>query len=97
MNSTNWVKLPFSHGLEIENHLVMDDGSVLTGEKLVETWNAMFDGAAAFLRNLPKTVIPEIIKKKIIKVEVSEEIKRDRKLKFVFITYKIGKKYARVN
>jgi hypothetical protein len=91
--------LYFTHGIEIENHLVSrKTGEVLVGEVLLAVWNSMFEGAAEFLRKIRKDKrTPKEIAKKITKVEVNEEIKRERRLKFVFVSYKIGKKPIRVN
>ncbi|MFX0183439.1 MAG: glutamate-cysteine ligase family protein, partial [Candidatus Hodarchaeota archaeon] len=93
------TELYFTHGIEIENHLVSrNTGEVLVGDDLLSVWEDMFDGAAQFLRSLKKSKsTPKDIARRILKVEVKEEIKRERKLKFVFITYRLGNQVVRVN
>ncbi|MHA2366557.1 MAG: glutamate-cysteine ligase family protein, partial [Candidatus Hodarchaeales archaeon] len=93
------TKLPFSHGIETENHLVLKDtGRLLVGEDLLNVWELMFDRAAQFLQDIvKKKKAPADIMKKIKKIEVAEEEKREKKLKFVWLTYKLGKKDVRVN
>lgn len=93
------TELYFTHGVEIENHLVSrKTGKVVVGDKLLHAWDQMFLGAATFLQKLKKDKqTPKEISKRIEKVEVKEEIKRERRLKFVFVNYKLGKKTIRVN
>ncbi|MFX0125166.1 MAG: glutamate-cysteine ligase family protein [Candidatus Hodarchaeota archaeon] len=93
------TKLYFTHGIEIENHLVSrKTGEVLVGDELLNAWEKMFSGAADFINKLKKDKhAPKEILKKIEKVEVKEEIKRERRLKFIFVNYKLGKKTIRVN
>jgi len=93
------TELYFTHGIEIENHLVSrKTGKVLVGDELLIVWEDMFDGAAQFLRSLKKSKsTPKDIARRILKVEIKEEIKRERRLKFVFITYRLGKQIVRVN
>ncbi|UCG03170.1 MAG: hypothetical protein JSW11_04105 [Candidatus Heimdallarchaeota archaeon] len=93
------TKLYFTHGIEIENHLVSrKTGEVIVGDELLNAWEQMFLGAAKFIEKLKKDKhAPKEILKKIEKVEVKEEIKRERRLKFVFVNYKLGKKTIRVN
>lgn len=93
------TELYFTHGIEIENHLVSrKTGEVIVGDELLSAWEKMFSGAAKFLLKLKKDKhAPKEILKKIVKVEVKEEIKRERRLKFVFVHYKLGKKAIRVN
>ena len=93
------TKLYFTHGIEIENHLVSrKTGEVVVGDTLLTAWNKMFEGAAEFISKLKKDKnAPKEVLKKIEKVEVKEEIKRERRLKFVFVHYKLGKKTIRVN
>ncbi|MFX1284251.1 MAG: glutamate-cysteine ligase family protein [Promethearchaeota archaeon] len=93
------TELYFTHGIEIENHLVSrKTGEVIVGDELLNAWEKMFSGAAEFLQKLRKDKhVPKEILKKIEKVEVKEEVKRERRLKFVFVNYKLGKKTIRVN
>ncbi|MFX0152106.1 MAG: glutamate-cysteine ligase family protein, partial [Candidatus Hodarchaeota archaeon] len=93
------TELYFTHGIEIENHLVSrKTGEILVGNQLLGVWEDMFNGAAQFLMGLKKSKsTPKDIARQILKIEVKEEIKRERRLKFVFITYRLGKKVVRVN
>jgi hypothetical protein len=93
------TELYFTHGIEIENHLVSrKTGEVIVGDELLNAWEKMFLGAAEFLQKLKEGKhVPKEIIKKIDKIEVKEEIKRERRLKFVFVHYKLGKKTIRVN
>ena len=89
----------FSHGVEIENHLVdINTGDVLVGNDLLTVWEQMFNGAADYLKKLKKSKnTPKAIASKIVKIEVAEEIKREKRLKFVFVHYRLGKKTIRIN
>jgi len=95
--SNQWHELPFSHGIEVENHLVNASGEVLTGKELLDVWETMFQGAAEFLSKITRDKsVPPLIRKRIRNIEVREEEKRERRLKFVFIEYKLGKKNIKV-
>lgn len=93
------TELYFTHGIEVENHLVSRKTSeVIVGDVLLNAWNDMFEGAAEFLRKIAKDKrTPKEIAKKIVKIEVKEVIKRERRLKFVFVNYKLGKKTLKIN
>ncbi|MHA2248112.1 MAG: glutamate-cysteine ligase family protein [Candidatus Hodarchaeales archaeon] len=93
------TKLYFTHGIEIENHLVSrKTGDVVVGDVLLSVWDAMFEGAAEFLLKIKKSKsTPKEIAKRIDKVEVKEVTKRERRLKFVFVNYKLGKKTLKIN
>ena len=89
----------FSHGLEIENHLVAaQTGEVLVGNDLLSTWEDMFSNAFEYLKKIKKDKkTPNAIRKKIVKIEVKEETKREKRLSFIFVHYKLGKKTIKVN
>lgn len=93
------TQLYFTHGLEIEVHLVSrKTGEVIVGDVLLNAWNAMFEGATMFLQKVKKDkVTPKEIATKMGKMEVKEEVKREKRLKFIFLNYKVGKKDVRVN
>lgn len=93
------MSLPFTHGIEIENHLVdIRTGRLITGDILLQAWKNMFEVAEEFLLDLPNDpTIPIIIKNKIKKIEVAEEIKHDHKLRYISIEYKIGDHVFRTN
>lgn len=96
--SNSTTKLPYTHGIEIENYLVDNNGDTIIGENLLVIWDEMFNRAYEFLKKkFTSKTIPSNIKKKIKKVYVAEEIKREKKLKFVFVNYQIGKKSVKVN
>lgn len=43
------TELFFTHGIEIENHLVSrETGEVLVGNELLTVWEEMFQGAAEY-------------------------------------------------
>ncbi|MHA2295597.1 MAG: glutamate-cysteine ligase family protein [Candidatus Hodarchaeales archaeon] len=91
--------LPFTHGLEIENFVVdSESGHILTGERLLKTWNQMFNRAAEFFEHLLKSSgTPKTITKKIKKIYVEEVIKREKRLKFIFVEYQLRRKTVKVN
>jgi len=93
------TELYFTHGVEIENHLVSrETGEVLVGDELLTVWEEMFQGAAVFLKRVKKDKkTPKYIANKIVKVEVKEEEKREKRLSFVFLHYKLGKKTISIN
>ncbi|MFX0084477.1 MAG: hypothetical protein ACFFAU_02285 [Candidatus Hodarchaeota archaeon] len=93
------TELFFTHGIEIENHLVSrETGEVLVGNELLNVWEEMFQGAAEYLNRIKKDKkTPKIIANKIVKIEVKEEEKREKRLSFVFVHYKLGKKTIKVN
>lgn len=93
------TELYFTHGVEIENHLVSrETGEVLVGDELLTVWEEMFQGAADFLKRVKKDKkTPKYIANKIVKVEVKEEEKREKRLSFVFCYYKLGKKTISIN
>ena len=76
------TELYFTHGIEIENHLVSrNTGEVLVGNELINIWEAMFNGAAEYLKRLKKDKkTPKYIANKIGKIEVKEEQKREKRL-----------------
>ena len=50
------MKLPFSLGLEIENHLVdIKTGKLIVGEYLLKSWDVMFEKAFEFLSTIPNS------------------------------------------
>ncbi|MHA1947886.1 MAG: glutamate-cysteine ligase family protein, partial [Candidatus Hodarchaeales archaeon] len=89
----------FSHGIEIENHLVAaQTGEVLVGNDLLSTWEDMFSNAFEYLKKIKKDKkTPRAITKKIVKIEAKEVIKREKRLSFIFVHYKLGKKTIKVN
>ena len=93
------TKLTYSHGIEIENHLTLKEtGTVLIGKDLLTIWEEMFNKACIYLNDLKdKKKAPQQILNKIVKIEVEEIEKHERKLKFVFIHYKLGKETVKVN
>ncbi len=93
------TKLIYSHGIEIENHLTLKDkGTVVVGNDLLTIWDAMFDKAFEYLKEIKdKKKGPSAIINKITKIEVAEIEKHERKLKFIFVYYKLGKEVIKVN
>ncbi|MCK4848080.1 MAG: hypothetical protein KAT16_03570, partial [Candidatus Heimdallarchaeota archaeon] len=58
----------------------------------------MFSNAYLFLRKIKKDKkTPKAISKKIVKIEMKEETKREKRLSFIFVHYKLGKKTIKVN
>jgi len=93
------TELYFTHGVEIENHLVSHEtGEVLVGDELLTVWENMFKAAGEYLGNVKKNKkTPKYISNKIVKIEVKEVEKRERRLSFVFLHYKLGKKTIKIN
>ncbi|MHA2233405.1 MAG: hypothetical protein ACXAB4_13055, partial [Candidatus Hodarchaeales archaeon] len=92
----NWHKLPFSHGIEVENHIVNEKGEVITGNTLVETWQELFSKAGDLLRSEVANA-PKLIKKKAGKIETNVEVKRqDKSLTYHAITYQLQKEKIKV-
>ncbi|MHA2307266.1 MAG: glutamate-cysteine ligase family protein [Candidatus Hodarchaeales archaeon] len=93
------TELFFTHGIEIENHLVSrESGEVLVGDPLLTIWEQMFYGAFDYLNRIKKDKkTPKYIANKIAKVEIREEEKRERRLSFIFLHYKLGKKTLKIN
>ena len=61
-------KLPFTHGLEVENFITDKRGEILEdGKELVAVWDQMFNGALGFLKSLTSSTrnVPDYIRKKI--------------------------------
>lgn len=85
----NWHKLPFSHGIEVENHIVNEKGEVVTGNTLVETWNELFSKAGGLLRSEVANA-PKLIKEKAVKIETNVEVKRqDKRLTYHAVIYRL--------
>ena len=93
------MKLPFTHGIEIENHLVdIRTGKLVVGDTLLASWERMFSYASDFLKALlTDPNVPAYIRKKIRRIETTEEMKRERKLKFISVSYQLGKGEFRTN
>jgi hypothetical protein len=95
------IKLPFSHGVEIENHLTLkESGEILVGDNLIRIWDEMFNRAYEYILEIknkkkgPKEIIQKIKK---IKVEEVEKHGHSAKLKFIWVHYKLGKNIVKVN
>ncbi len=46
------TKLPFTQGYEVELQLVNTKGEILAGEKLIDSWERMFNKAADLLKKI---------------------------------------------
>jgi hypothetical protein len=93
------TKLHYSHGIEIENHLILKNtGTILVGTDLLRIWDEMFSNAFEYLTKIKeKKSGPINIIHKIAKIEVLEVEKHERKLKFIWVHYKLGKEIIKVN
>ena len=93
------TKLIYPHGTEIENHLILKKtGTVLVGNDLLTIWEAMFLKAFDYLKEIKaKKKGPSAIINKITKIETEEVEKHERKLKFIFVYYKLGKETIKIN
>ncbi|RLI73171.1 hypothetical protein DRO91_03500 [Candidatus Heimdallarchaeota archaeon] len=93
-------KLPFTHGVEIENFITNKQGDILEdGKELVAVWDQMFNGALKFLKSLTSTTssVPEYIRKKIKRV-VRKDVERHGKLiRYVQIHYQINGQTIAIN
>ena len=74
-------KLPFTHGMEVENFITDKRGDILEdGKELVAVWDQMFNGALSFLKSLTSSTseVPEYIRKKARKaLKKMLEVPRD--------------------
>jgi len=56
------TKLPFTHGIEIENHLIIKSSNeVLVGNDLLTIWDEMFNGAFEYLKKLKAVHVASLL------------------------------------
>ncbi|MHA1220281.1 MAG: glutamate-cysteine ligase family protein, partial [Candidatus Heimdallarchaeota archaeon] len=93
-------KLPFTHGMEIENFITNKRGDILEdGKELVAVWDQMFNGALNYLKSLTSssTKVPEYIRKKIKRV-TRKDVKRHGKIiRYVQIHYQVNGSTIAIN
>lgn len=77
--SQEWIKLPFTHGIEMEIQIVNLKGAWIDGEKMVSIMGKIVEDAGTSLKNIlkkPSDPIVAVINKKISNVRVEHEQKR---------------------
>ncbi len=90
------TKLPFTQGYEVELQLVNAKGEILAGEKLLDSWEKMFNKAADLLKNI-KDKAPGDISSKINAVAVKNKDRHGKQIKYVTIEYNLGGKSIEVD
>jgi hypothetical protein len=78
-DSLQWIKLPFTHGIEMEIQVVNLRGTWIDGEKMVSIMGKIVEDAGASLKNIlkkPSEPVVTLINKKISNVRVEHEQKR---------------------
>jgi hypothetical protein len=97
---TSLRKLPFTHGIEVENFITDRNGDILEdGKELVAVWDQMFNGALRFLQSLTSssTSVPNYIRQKIRRV-VRKDVERHGKIiRYVQIHYQFNGKTIAIN
>ncbi len=90
------TKLPFTQGYEVELQLVNAKGEILAGEKLLTSWEKMFNKAADLLQTIKKQA-PSGIANKINGVEVKNKDRHGKQIKYVTIAYNLAGKSIEVD
>ncbi len=97
---TRLRKLPFTHGIEIENFITNRLGDILEdGKELVAVWDQMFNGALKFLQSLTSSTanVPEYIRNKIRRVTRKDVERHGKIIRYVQIQYLFNGKVIAVN
>ncbi|NHK32564.1 MAG: hypothetical protein FK730_14520, partial [Asgard group archaeon] len=97
---TSLKKLPFTHGMEVENFITNKHGDILEdGKELVAVWDQMFNGALRFLQSLTSssTKVPEYIRKKIRRVTRKDVVRHGKTIRYVQIQYLVNGKSIAIN
>src|SRR4030042_808893 len=90
------TKLPFTQGYEVELQLVNLKGEILAGEKLLDSWEKMFNKAADLLKDI-KNKAPGDVAQKIRTIEVKTKDRHGKQIKYVTIGYDLGGKTIEVD
>ncbi len=93
-------KLPFTHGLEVENFITDKRGEILEdGKELVAVWDQMFNGALGFLKSLTSSTrnVPDYIRKKIKRVSRKDVERHGKMIRYVQIEYTVNGKSIAIN
>ncbi|MHA1155406.1 MAG: glutamate-cysteine ligase family protein [Candidatus Heimdallarchaeota archaeon] len=93
-------KLPFTHGLEVENFITNKRGEILEdGKELVAVWDQMFNGALGFLKSLTSSNrnVPDYIRKKIKRVSRKDVERHGKMIRYVQIEYAVNGKSIAIN
>ncbi|MBD3191433.1 MAG: hypothetical protein GF308_12365 [Candidatus Heimdallarchaeota archaeon] len=93
-------KLPFTHGIEIENFITDRRGDILEdGKELVAVWDQMFNGALKFFKSLTASSsnIPEYIREKIRGVTRKDVNRHGKVIRYVQIRYQVNGKIVPIN
>ncbi len=93
-------KLPFTHGLEVENFITDKRGEILEdGKELVAVWDQMFNGALSFIKSLTSSTknVPDYIRKKIKRVSRKDVERHGKMIRYVQIEYELNGKSIAIN
>ncbi|NHJ85430.1 MAG: hypothetical protein FK734_08195, partial [Asgard group archaeon] len=93
-------KLPFTHGIEIENFITDRRGDILEdGKELVAVWDQMFNGALDFFKSLTSstTNVPEYIRNKIKRVTRKDVERHGKIIRYVQLHYQFNGQVAEIN
>lgn len=93
-------KLPFTHGVEIENFITDKRGDILEdGKELVAVWDQMFNGAYQYLKSLTasSTKVPEFIRRKIKSISKKDVQRHGKIIRYVQMEYVFNGKSISIN
>ena len=99
-SSANLRKLPFTHGIEIENFITNRRGDILEdGKELMAVWDQMFNGALNFIKSLTSSSsdTPEYIRNKIKHVTRKDVERHGKIIRYVQMQYQFNGKTIAVN
>ena len=93
-------KLPFTHGMEVENFITDKRGDILEdGKELVAVWDQMFNGALQYLKSLTSSTanVPEYIRNKIRRVTRKDVERHGKMIRYVQLEYAVNGKTIAIN
>jgi len=93
-------RLPFTHGVEIENFITDKRGDILEdGKELVAVWDQMFNGALNYLKSLTSSTsnVPEYIRKKIKRITRKDVERHGKIIRYVQIHYQVNGQTIAIN
>lgn len=97
---TRLRKLPYTHGIEVENFITNRQGDILEdGKELVAVWDQMFNGALRFLQSLTSSSanVPDYIRNKIRRVTRKDVERHGKIIRYVQIQYLVNGKSIAIN
>ncbi|HUU79393.1 MAG TPA: glutamate-cysteine ligase family protein [candidate division Zixibacteria bacterium] len=99
-SSNNLRKLPFTHGIEVENFITNKRGDILEdGKELVAVWDQMFNGALNFFKSLTSSSsnVPGYIRNKIKGVTRKDVERHGKIIRYVQMQYQFNGRIIAVN